>query len=33
MGPDSLINFVYSHNEFCKNLPWPNEEKIKNVKN
>ena len=35
MGPDSLINFVYSHkhNEFCKYLPWPNEEKIKNVKN
>ena len=34
MGPDSLINFVYSHkhNEFCKYLPWPNEEKIKNVK-
>ena len=34
LGPDSLIKFIYSHkhNEFCKDLPWPNEEEVKKVK-
>ena len=34
LGPDSLIIFIYSHkhNKLCENLPWPNEEKIKEVK-
>ena len=34
LGPSALINFVYTHkhNEFCKDLPWPNENGIKKIK-
>lgn len=34
LGPSALINFVFTHkhNEFCKDLPWPNEEDMKKIK-
>ena len=34
MGPQSLIFFLTSHkhNEYCKDLPWPNKDDIDKIK-